>query len=98
MEIGPTNGAGRNAHQQLSGFWLRLGNIAQLQRLLRRIQEHRAHERNYVQEDQERRNLFRMISAERKSGSARSGGDRPPLPQKRTVKRRKACAEMKSLV
>jgi len=45
-----------------------------------------------------------MISAERKSGSARFGGHppschygatgRPPLQQKRAVKRRKACAEM----
>jgi len=77
MEIGPTNGAGRNAHQQLSGFWLRLENIAQLQWLLRHIQDHRAHERNYVQEEQERRNLFAMISAERNPGSARSDGHPP---------------------
>jgi hypothetical protein len=58
MEISPANGAGGNANQQLSGVRSRAGNIAQLQQFLRRIQNHRAHERNYVQEEQERRSLF----------------------------------------
>jgi hypothetical protein len=64
MEISPANGAGGNANQQLSGVRSRAGNIAQLQQFLRRIQDHRAHERNYVQEEQERRSLF-AISPQR---------------------------------
>ena len=49
MEIGPANAAGGNTHQQLSGIrLLQLGNIAQLQRLRGRIQNHRSHERKIV--------------------------------------------------
>jgi hypothetical protein len=93
MKIGPANGTGRNAHQQLSGVGPPPGDIAQLQRLVGRIQDHRSHERNYVQREQERRSLFAMISVE--SGPAvidrrYSKGER--------VKRRKACAEIKWLV
>ena len=59
MEISSANGAGGNANQQLFGVRSRAGNIAQLQQFLWRIQDHRAHERNYVQEEQERSRFIR---------------------------------------
>jgi hypothetical protein len=42
----------------LSGIRSRLGNIAQLQQFLRRIQHHCSHESNYVHGKRERRSLF----------------------------------------
>jgi hypothetical protein len=46
MKIGPAHCACRNAHEQLSPPRIRFWHIAQLQWLLRLIEDHRAHRFN----------------------------------------------------
>jgi hypothetical protein len=44
MKIRPANGAGGNAHEDLSGIGSWFGNVAEVQRLFKRIEHHCAHD------------------------------------------------------
>jgi hypothetical protein len=48
MEVGPANGAGTHAHEELAGLRFRLWQFFRFQFLPRRLKDHGAHTNDYI--------------------------------------------------